>query len=126
MAGCLFVVEEAASFFTTEHLEYTFFATIISYFVALFLADPDDGFTKFKQATGHFCTLFDGVDVALFCVIAAIGGVLGALFNQIVEHLNHLRAHHVNASLWKRLLEVVLLVPSHDTLVRPPCFRDLC
>jgi H+/Cl- antiporter ClcA len=40
MAGCLFVVEEAASFFTTEHLEYTFFATIISYFVAFFLADP--------------------------------------------------------------------------------------
>jgi hypothetical protein len=33
---------------------------------------------------------------------------------QIVEHLNHLRAHHVNASLWKRVAEVVLLT------VRPP------
>ena len=100
MAGCLFVVEEAASFFTTEHLEYTFFATIISYFVAYFLASPDDGFTKFQQATGHWCTLFDGVDVALFCVVAIFGGLFGALFNQIVEHLNHLRGHHVNSSLW--------------------------
>ena len=26
MARCLFVVEEAASFYTTEHLEFTFFS----------------------------------------------------------------------------------------------------
>jgi chloride channel 7 len=110
LAGCLFVVEEAASFYTTEHLEYTFFATVISYFVAWFLANPDDGFTKFKQPTGFFCTVFDGYDVALFVVVAIAGGVLGALFNQIVEHLNHLRAHHVNKSLVKRVTEVVLLV----------------
>jgi chloride channel 7 len=35
LAGCLFVVEEAASFFTTGHLEYTFFATVVSYLVRL-------------------------------------------------------------------------------------------
>ena len=110
LAGCLFVVEEAASFYTTEHLEYTFFATVISYFVAWFLANPDDGFTKFKQPTGFFCTVYDSFDVMLFIVVAVAGGVLGALFNQIVEHLNHLRAHHVNKSLVKRVSEVVLLV----------------
>ena len=34
----------------------------------------------------------------------------GALFNQIVEHLNHLRAHHINPKAWKRLLEITILV----------------
>ena len=110
LAGCLFVVEEAASFFTTEHLEYTFFATVISYMVAWTLANPDDGFTKFKQPTGFWCTLFDGFDVLLFVVIAVLGGCLGALFNQIVEHLNHWRGHGVNKSLVKRVTEIVLLV----------------
>ena len=34
LAGCLFVVEEASSFFTTQHLEFTFVACLLSYFVA--------------------------------------------------------------------------------------------
>ena len=110
LAGCLFVVEEAASFFTTEHLEYTFFATIITYMTARVLANPEDGFTKFKQPTGYFCTIFDTFDVVLFVVIATLGGMTGALFNQIVEHLNHLRAHHINPKAWKRLLEITILV----------------
>jgi hypothetical protein len=63
LAGCLFVVEEASSFFTTEHLEYTFFATVIAYMVALSLARPESNFTKFKQATGYFCTQFDWFDM---------------------------------------------------------------
>ena len=63
LAGCLFVVEEASSFFTTEHLEYTFFATVIAYMVALALAQPESNFTKFKQTTGYFCTQFDWFDM---------------------------------------------------------------
>ena len=65
LAGCLFVVEEAASFFTVEHLEYTFFATVVAYLVAMYLAAPDDGFVKFKQATGYFCTLYDSFDMCV-------------------------------------------------------------
>lgn len=110
LAGCLFVVEEASSFFTTEHLEYTFFATVVAYMVALLLANPDDGFTKFKQATGHFCSLYDWFDMVLFVIIAALGGFLGALFNKIVEHLNAWRAHKTNPKVWSRVTEVVLLV----------------
>ena len=63
LAGCLFVVEEASSFFTTEHLEYTFFATVIAYMVALALAQPESNFAKFKQTTGYFCTQFDWFDM---------------------------------------------------------------
>jgi hypothetical protein len=49
LAGCMFVVEEAGSHFTTQHLEYTFFACVIAYLLALIIADPDEGFVKFKQ-----------------------------------------------------------------------------
>ena len=75
-------------------MEYTFFATIVAYLVALAMANPDDGFTKFKQATGYFCSLYDLFDMLLFVVCAAVGGTFGALFNHIVEELNHMRAHH--------------------------------
>lgn len=34
----------------------------------------------------------------------------GALFNHIVESLNHWRAHHINAHMWRRVAEVVILV----------------
>ena len=110
LAGCLFVVEEAASFFTTQHLEYTFFATIVAYLVALALAWPDDGFTKFKQSTGYFCTLYDGFDMAMFVVIAAMGGAFGAVFNQIVSMLSHWRSRTINKKIWTRVAEVVCLV----------------
>lgn len=46
----------------------------------------------------------------MFIGVAIFGGVLGALFNQIVEHLNHLRAHHINSSGVKRILEVTAIV----------------
>ena len=115
LAGVLFIVEEAASFYTTEHLEYTFFACIVAYLVALKITYSGggesvvDSFTKFKQATGYFCTTYDTVDIFLFVFVAAVGGVLGALFNYLVENFNHWRAHHVNAWGWRRMLEVVLV-----------------
>ena len=34
------------------------------------------------------------------------GGWMGALFNHIVEHVNHLRGHHINKRGWARVLEV--------------------
>ena len=110
LAGCLFIVEEAASFYTTEHLDYTFFATMIAYLVALALAtSTDDGFTKFKQTTGYFCTIFDQLDMLMFVAIASVGGLLGALFNLLVKHLNTLRVRHVNKSSFRRVAEVTLL-----------------
>ena len=111
LAGCLFIVEEAASFYTTEHLDYTFFATMIAYLVALALAtSTDDGFTKFKQTTGYFCTIFDQLDMLMFVAIASVGGLLGALFNLLVKHLNTLRVRHVNKSSFRRVAEEVTLL----------------
>ena len=78
---------------------------------ALSLADTDDegSFTKFRQATGYFCTLYDSFDMLLFVAIAMLAGAFGALFNHIVEELNHWRAHAINKKIWSRVLEVILL-----------------
>lgn len=127
LAGCLFVVEEAASFFAVEHLEYTFFATVIAYMVALALTGSDEGesFTKFKQATGYFCTLYDIFDIALFVCIALLGGVTGALFNKIVETLNAWRGKHINGKVWSRVTELVLLTLVSGTVcIFLPYFWD--
>ena len=127
LAGCLFVVEEAASFFTVEHLEYTFFATIIAYMVALYLSEGQGGasFTKFKQTTGPFCSLYDAFDMLLFIAIAVMGGCTGALFNQIVEHLNHWRSYAINAHIRTRVLELVILVLVSGTVsVFLPAFYE--
>ena len=53
--------------------------------------------------------MYDLFDICVFVVIAAVGGASGALFNHIVEELNHWRAHHVNPKAWKRVAEVILL-----------------
>lgn len=65
-----------------------------------------------RQATGFFCdsNFADPFDLVMLVVLALLGGLLGAVFNQIVEHLSHLRMHHINPSAVKRSLEVLLLV----------------
>ncbi len=72
-------------------------------------ADTDEGFTKFGQATGYFCAQFNQYDMLLFVLIAVLGGLFGALFNHVVEKLNHWRSHSVNLHWKRRVLEVVIL-----------------
>lgn len=127
LAGVMFVVEEASSFFTTQHLEYTFLASLIAYWVTwAFNASSDGSSTvKFKQTTGDFCTYHDMLDYVFFIVIGILGGVVGALFNQVVEHLNHLRVHHVNHHAARRVVEVVLicLVTGSASVLLPSAFQ---
>jgi chloride channel 7 len=113
LAGTLFVVEEAGSFFTTQHLEYTFFSCLVAYWVQWVLGLRMDGEVatgaKFGQTTGYFCNVDNPLNMVSYVIMAVMGGVLGALFNQIVEKLNHFRAHRVNKRGWARVLEVLLL-----------------
>ena len=64
---------------------------------------------KFKQTTGSFCSYHDFTDYLFFLLLGVLGGLLGALFNQIVEHLNHLRGKHINPYITRRLLEVAAI-----------------
>ena len=45
----------------------------------------------------------------MFVAIASVGGLLGALFNLLVKHLNTLRVRHVNKSSFRRVAEVTVL-----------------
>ena len=121
LAGTLFVVEEAGSFFTTQHLEYTFFSCLIAYWMQWSLAfySGEEGATdaKFQQTTGYFCNVDNPLNMVAYFVLAVVGGLLGALFNQIVEKLNHLRAHHINPRWWARVLEVLFITIVTGTVV---------
>jgi H+/Cl- antiporter ClcA len=66
---------------------------LTAYWVTWALTAASDGSStvKFKQQTGEFCTYHDILDYIFFIIVGMFGGCMGALFNQIVEHLNHLR-----------------------------------
>jgi chloride channel 7 len=121
LAGTLFVVEEAGSFFTTKHLEYTFFASLIAYWVqwTLGFQSGEEGATdaKFQQTTGYFCNVDNPLNMVAYFILAVVGGVLGALFNQIVEKLNHFRARHVNKRWWARVGEILFITILTGTAV---------
>jgi chloride channel 7 len=113
VAGTLFVVEEAGSFFTTQHLEFTFFSCLISYWVqwciGQYLDGESAGDAKFQQTTGYFCNVDNPLNMVAYLMMSVLGGCLGALFNQIVEKLNHLRSHYINEYGLRRLLEILVL-----------------
>ena len=121
IAGTLFVVEEAASFFTTNHLEYTFFACLAAYWcqwtIGINTVGTDATLSKFQQTTGYFCNLDSPTNMLGYMLMAVIGGIMGALFNYIVETLNHFRARHIHKSAVKRMLEVVVLTLLTGTAV---------
>ena len=113
LAGTLFVVEEAGSFFTTQHLEFTFFSCLIAYWVQWVIGLNIDGdvatSAKFAQTQGYFCNVDNPLNMIAYLIMAVLGGTLGAAFNQVVEHLSHLRAHHINPYGGRRLFEVLFL-----------------
>jgi H+/Cl- antiporter ClcA/CBS domain-containing protein len=114
LAGTLFVVEEAGSFFSTKHLEFTFFSCLISYWaqwvIGLMLDGESAADAKFQQTTGYFCNVDNPLNMVAYLMMAILGGCLGALFNQIVEQLNHWRSEYINMYGWRRLVEVLFLV----------------
>ena len=63
------------------------------------------------------CNLDSPTNMLGYILMAVIGGMMGALFNSIVEHLNHIRAHHIHKSAVKRMLEVVVLALLTGTAV---------
>jgi chloride channel 7 len=130
LAGTLFVVEEAGSFFSTAHLEYTFFACLVSFWMqwmfGLFI-DGDTGTNaKFQLTTGFYCDVDNPLNSIAYIIMAVLGGMLGAGFNQVVESLAHIRAEHVNTHGTRRLLEVIFLTMLTGTVVVLLPMNALC
>ena len=49
------------------------------------------------------------MDYMFFVLLGIIGGMLGALFNHIVEEMNEFRREHVNNYAWRRVFEVIVV-----------------
>ena len=80
----------------------TFFACLAAYWcqwtIGINTVGTDATLSKFQQTTGYFCNLDSPTNMLGYILMAVIGGIMGAIFNYIVETLNHFRAHHIHKS----------------------------
>jgi len=122
IAGTLFVVEEASSFFSITHLWKTFVACVTAYFMSNAWnllnrhMDLDNEQYEFEVTTGDGCG-YKIYQLGYFMILGCLGGLLGAVFNYLVETLNTFRGDHINHTPWKRAVEALLIVIFHCTVI---------
>jgi len=117
LAGILFVVEEASSYFSIPHLHKTFVASVIAYFTAhgLSVASSVERY-EFGVANGSRCG-YDGYQLIQFVFLGLIGGLLGSLFNQWVMIINNTRDRYVNHSSVLRCLDAFFVILLSTTII---------
>ena len=117
LAGILFVVEEASSYFSIPHLHKTFVASVFAYFTAhaLGLASDVERY-EFEVATGAHCG-YNGWQLIEFCILGVIGGLLGSLFNQWVIIVNNTRDRYINHTPLFRALEALAIIILSTTIM---------
>ena len=60
---------------------------------------------------GHYSQeSYKGHDIQFFLVLGVCGGLLGSFFNFVNGEINKLRSVYINTSVWKRVLETIVLV----------------
>jgi chloride channel 7 len=122
LAGTLFVIEEASSFFSIPHLWKTFIASVTAYFTSVAWnnmnrkMDLANEKYEFAVTTGDGCG-YKVYQLLYFAFLGVLGGLLGALFNQLVMSLNDWRRKNVNAFAWRRAVEALLIVIFHATMI---------
>jgi len=145
IGGVLFSLEEASTFFAHEMLWRTMTATAVATFciaasngdisqygiISLGNAGLDDSAYYHNLLRDHF------IDLPLYMLVGAIGGLLGAVFNVCYKHLNHRRIKIYVKSMnirkmqrnfkWK-LFEVafVSILTSLVTFIVPLSFDFVC
>eukprot|EP00658_Telonema_sp_P-2_P040421 TRINITY_DN28906_c0_g1_i3.p1 TRINITY_DN28906_c0_g1~~TRINITY_DN28906_c0_g1_i3.p1 ORF type:complete len:386 (-),score=104.72 TRINITY_DN28906_c0_g1_i3:137-1237(-) len=85
LAGVIFTVEEASSYFSLMHLHKTFISTTTSYFVVWTLNTYVSQTTmiEFSVATGDACS-YKYYHLPMFAFVGMLGGCFGAVFNKYV------------------------------------------
>merc|ERR1712166_1127293 len=122
LAGTLFVVEEASSFFSVPHLWKTFIACTVAYFCSMAWnttqkeLDLANEKYEFEVTTGAGCN-YKYYMLLYFVGLGVIGGLVGGLFNKVVSDLNTFRTKHINATPWKRVVEAFIIVLFHATII---------
>ena len=115
LGGILFTLEEGASFWSTSTTFSAFMCAVITQLTISLIFAESSTSSEGMFAFGLFENLYDGManysvyELPIFIAMGCMGGILGALFNDINERMSIYRKKHLNAYKWKRLLEVVLI-----------------
>lgn len=78
--------------------------------------DLDNEQYEFEVTTGDGCG-YKIYQLGYFMILGFLGGLLGAVFNHLVETLNTFRCNHINHTPWKRAVEALLIVIFHCTIM---------
>lgn len=132
IGGILFTLEEGASFWSTATTFRAFICAVITQLTVGLLFPEKATSSEEMFAFGLFENLYDGranfsvYELPIFILIGCIGGVVGALFNHINEHVSLYRKKNINAFKWKRLVELVLvtLAMSFISFILPLCWQQ--
>ncbi|CAF1294693.1 unnamed protein product [Adineta ricciae] len=114
VGGVLFALEEGASFFNQQLTWFIFFASMVSTFTLNVVMSAIDGHFGDLSSPGliNFGLFKDvpykWVELPLFIVMGFIGGIFGALFNQLNLRLTKFRHHYINKH-WLLITEVLLV-----------------
>ncbi|PAA83097.1 hypothetical protein BOX15_Mlig012289g1 [Macrostomum lignano] len=114
VGGVLFALEEGASFWNQGLTWRIFFSSMTSSFTLAFLLGfyrgiPNDLSNPGLISFGKFDKLdYDLLHLAIFACMGVVGGLSGALFNTLNEHLTKFRHRYVTSKLGQ-LTEAVLV-----------------
>lgn len=131
IGGILFTLEEGASFWSTNTTFRAFLCACITQ-LTIGLMFPKQATSSYGMfALGQFDNYFDGrsnyrvYELAMFAIIGMIGGVLGALFNHINEYVTIYRKTHLNAFVWKRMAELLIITMGMAVIsyILPMCWQ---
>lgn len=116
IGGVLFSLEEGASYWSTNLTWRAFFCcmiTLTTLFGVKFL-DINWGQTEIEKlfSLGEFNSIeeasnFSIWELWLFILIGSLGGLIGAVFNEVNEVLTKWRMRYINISKFRRVLEVL-------------------
>eukprot|EP01095_Lingulamoeba_sp_RSL-Kostka_P002719 TRINITY_DN13635_c0_g1_i1.p1 TRINITY_DN13635_c0_g1~~TRINITY_DN13635_c0_g1_i1.p1 ORF type:complete len:779 (+),score=262.03 TRINITY_DN13635_c0_g1_i1:24-2360(+) len=116
IGGVLFSLEEGASFWNQQLTWRTLFCSMTSTFTLnFFLSGTTEGGTwgeltepgliNFGSFNDQENPGYNIIQIPLFLLMGVIGGLLGALFNYLNEHLTVFRMKFVQNAGWKMMLE---------------------
>ncbi|KAJ3360493.1 hypothetical protein GGF32_008344 [Allomyces javanicus] len=113
LAGVAFALEEAVSFYDPSLILKTLFACSISLLAtSLFYGGKKQNGNSYSvYLVNAHCDLdLNFADYLTWVIIGVLGGVVGHLYNLLVAKISQLRAKHIQTSIVRRIIEVILVV----------------